>query len=177
MAHLTRDTSVCGVPQTLAGKMMRPVWEMSGVHEGVRRADRLGKWSPRAPTKHRVTRRVSSHILACPTSEKQFIATVGVALDDQQIGVSHAQSNHLRQSACRSRTIRRRPSTRSLPTLQRRRAVELLVERILRTGIAKVLTTSHLQVDSNAGRFYEQLGFEYTGKRIGAHDLELRLTF
>ena len=58
-----------------------------------------------------------------------------------------------------------------------RRAVELLVERILRTDNAKVLTTSHLLVDSNAGRFYEQLGFEYTGKRIGAHDLELRLTF
>ena len=58
-----------------------------------------------------------------------------------------------------------------------RRAVELLVERILRTDNAKALTTSHLQVDANAGRFYEQLGFEYTGKRIGAHDLELRLTF
>ena len=58
-----------------------------------------------------------------------------------------------------------------------RRAVELLVERILRNDNAKGLTTSHLRVDSNAGRFYEQLGFEYTGKRIGAHDLELRLTF
>ena len=58
-----------------------------------------------------------------------------------------------------------------------RRAVELLVERILRTDNAKALTTSHLQVDANAGRFYERLGFEYTGRRIGAHDLELRLTF
>ena len=58
-----------------------------------------------------------------------------------------------------------------------RRAVELLVERILRTDNAKALTTSHLQADANAGRFYQRLGFEYTGTRIGAHDLELRLTF
>ena len=58
-----------------------------------------------------------------------------------------------------------------------RRAVELLVERILRTDNAKALTTSHLQADANAGRFYRRLGFEHTGKRIGAHDLELRLTF
>ena len=58
-----------------------------------------------------------------------------------------------------------------------RRAVELLVERILRTDNAKALTTSHLHADANAGRFYQRLGFEYTGKRIGAHDLELRLTF
>ena len=58
-----------------------------------------------------------------------------------------------------------------------RRAVELLVERILRTDNAKALTTSHLQADADAGRFYQRLGFEFTGRRIGAHDLELRLTF
>ena len=56
-------------------------------------------------------------------------------------------------------------------------AVQLLIERIRQTDNPKVLITSHLQANSNAGRLYEQLGFEYTGERIGADELELRLTF
>ena len=57
------------------------------------------------------------------------------------------------------------------------RAVQLLIERILQTDNPKVLITSHLQEDGNAGRFYERLGFLYTGTRIGADELEMRLTF
>ena len=57
------------------------------------------------------------------------------------------------------------------------RAVQLLIERILQTGNPKVLITSHLPEDANAGRFYERLGFRYTGKLIGADEPELRLTF
>lgn len=58
-----------------------------------------------------------------------------------------------------------------------RSAVQLLIERIRQTDNPKALITSHLQVDSNPGRFYEQLGFEYTGEKIGTRELELRLTF
>lgn len=56
-------------------------------------------------------------------------------------------------------------------------AVQLLIERIQRTDNPKVLITSHLQANSEAGHFYELLGFEYTGERIGTHELGLRLTF
>lgn len=56
-------------------------------------------------------------------------------------------------------------------------AVQLLIERIRQTDNPKVLITSHLQANSNAGRLYEQLGFEYTGEKTGADELELRLTF
>ncbi len=38
--------------------------------------------------------------------------------------------------------------------------------RILRTDDAKALTTSQLQVGANAGRFYERLGFKYTGNEM-----------
>lgn len=58
-----------------------------------------------------------------------------------------------------------------------RRAVQLLIKRIQRTDDPKVLITSHLQANSQAGHFYQQLGFEYTGEKICTHELELRLTF
>ena len=58
-----------------------------------------------------------------------------------------------------------------------RSAVQLLIERIRRTDNPKVLITSHLQANSQAGHFYEQLGFEYTGELIRTDELELRLTF
>ena len=58
-----------------------------------------------------------------------------------------------------------------------RSAVQLLIERIQRTDNPNVLITSHLQANSQAGHFYEQLGFEYTGELIGADEPELRLTF
>ena len=57
------------------------------------------------------------------------------------------------------------------------RAVRLLIERIRQTGNATALITSHLQQDANAGRFYERLGFAYTGDLIGEDDLEMRFTF
>ena len=58
-----------------------------------------------------------------------------------------------------------------------RSAVQLLIERIRQTDNPKILITSHLHANSGAGRFYEQLGFEYTGEKIGSQELELRLTF
>ena len=57
------------------------------------------------------------------------------------------------------------------------RAVQLLIERIRQTDNPKTLITSHLQEDANAGRFYERLGFAYTGDLIGKDDLEMRFTF
>ena len=56
-------------------------------------------------------------------------------------------------------------------------AVQLLIERIKNTGNAQVLLTSHLEVDANAGRFYERFGFSYTGKLLGPDDREMQLTF
>ena len=58
-----------------------------------------------------------------------------------------------------------------------RRAVQLLIERIGQTGNPAALITSHLQQDADAGRFYERLGFAYTGDLIGEDDLEMRFSF
>ena len=55
------------------------------------------------------------------------------------------------------------------------RAVELLMERIEGTPNAKVLLTSHLEGDGDAGVFYRKLGFEYTGEILGDRDLAMRL--
>ena len=57
------------------------------------------------------------------------------------------------------------------------RAVRLLIERIQQTDNPTALVTSHLQEDANSGRFYEQLGFEYTGESIGKDEPMMRLTF
>ena len=58
-----------------------------------------------------------------------------------------------------------------------RRAVQLLIERIRQTDNPTTLITSHLQQDANAGRFYERLGFAYTGDLVGEDDLEMRFSF
>ena len=42
-------------------------------------------------------------------------------------------------------------------------AVELLIKRIKETPNAKTLITSHLTENIQAGRFFESLGFLYTG--------------
>ena len=55
------------------------------------------------------------------------------------------------------------------------RAVELLIERIEATANAKVLITSHLEGDRDAGGFYEKLGFEYTGEILGERDRAMEL--
>ena len=57
------------------------------------------------------------------------------------------------------------------------RAVELLIERIANTPNAKSLTTSHLQGDAAAGRFYEKLGFRYTGEMLGDLDRLMKVEF
>ena len=57
------------------------------------------------------------------------------------------------------------------------RAVELLLERISNTANAKALTTSHLQGDCDAGRFYERLGFAYTGEVLGDGDRLMKIEF
>ena len=51
------------------------------------------------------------------------------------------------------------------------RAVELLIDRINATGKGRVLITSHLEHDGNAGPFYKKLGFAYTGEKVGGDDL------
>jgi diamine N-acetyltransferase len=55
------------------------------------------------------------------------------------------------------------------------RAVELLLERIEATPNAKVLLTSHVEGDGDAGGFYRKLGFEYTGEILPDGDRLMRL--
>ncbi|MDA3874702.1 MAG: GNAT family N-acetyltransferase [Kiritimatiellae bacterium] len=57
------------------------------------------------------------------------------------------------------------------------RAVELLIERIKEIGNSKILLTSHLSRDGNAGPFYQGLGFQYTGETLGKEDLMMKLDF
>jgi diamine N-acetyltransferase len=57
------------------------------------------------------------------------------------------------------------------------RAVELLIERIKASPKAKILITSHLKGDGDAGAFYQSLGFEYTGEILGDNDHLMRIEF
>ena len=56
-------------------------------------------------------------------------------------------------------------------------AMRLLIKRIKDNGNAHVLLLSHLKANADAGRFYESLGFSYTGKDLGNGDLEMSLQF
>ena len=56
-------------------------------------------------------------------------------------------------------------------------AVKLLVERIKASGNARMLLTSHLKGDGNAGGFYEKLGFVYTGEVIDGIDYVMKIAF
>ena len=56
-------------------------------------------------------------------------------------------------------------------------AMRLLIERIEGSGNPKVLFLSHLKANVEAGRFYEGLGFTYTGSDLGKGDLEMSLRF
>ena len=58
-----------------------------------------------------------------------------------------------------------------------RRAVQLLIERIRRTGNPKSLITSHLRVDSNSGRFYERMGLKFSRLLNGTDEIEMTFTF
>lgn len=57
------------------------------------------------------------------------------------------------------------------------RAVTLLVERIQQSGDGKVLLTSHLTGDGDAGKFYQKLGFEYTGELLGGVEPMMKMAF
>lgn len=50
------------------------------------------------------------------------------------------------------------------------KAVELVVERIKDSPNPKMLNTSHLKADGDAGKFYEKLGFVYTGEILDGID-------
>lgn len=56
-------------------------------------------------------------------------------------------------------------------------AMRLLIERIRDSGNPNVLLLSHLKANADAGRFYESLGFSYTGSDLGNDDLEMSLRF
>lgn len=56
-------------------------------------------------------------------------------------------------------------------------AMNLLIERIRRNGNPRILLTSHLKANASAGRFYQKLGFEYTGEDLGGGDLGMSLRF
>ena len=56
-------------------------------------------------------------------------------------------------------------------------AIKLLIKRIEENGNPRVLLLSHLQGNSDAARFYENLGFSYTGNNLGEGELEMELRF
>ena len=53
-------------------------------------------------------------------------------------------------------------------------AMRALIERIQAIGDPQVLLLSHLEENRDAGRFYERLGFSYTGEDLGDGDLVMR---
>jgi hypothetical protein len=55
--------------------------------------------------------------------------------------------------------------------------MKLLIKRIESIGTPRILFTSHLEHNTDAGRFYESLGFRYTGVDLGGGDLEMSLRF
>lgn len=57
------------------------------------------------------------------------------------------------------------------------RAVKLLIERIKASGNARVLITSHLKGDGDAGVFYQKLGFIYTGEVMEGVDHVMKIAF
>ncbi len=56
-------------------------------------------------------------------------------------------------------------------------AIQLLIKRIRENGNPNVLLLSHLASNTAAGRFYEKLGFSYTGNDLGEGDREMSLHF
>ena len=58
-----------------------------------------------------------------------------------------------------------------------KQAIKLLIERIRSMGTPKVLLASHLKGDDDAGKFYENLGFRYTGEIINGVDYMMKLEF
>lgn len=58
-----------------------------------------------------------------------------------------------------------------------RRVIELLIERISQNGNPQYLLTSHLKGDGDAGKFYQKLGFCYTGEVTDGVDYMMKLDF
>jgi diamine N-acetyltransferase len=54
-------------------------------------------------------------------------------------------------------------------------AVGQLIQRVKDTPNGKSLITSHLEENKLAGRFFENLGFSYTGEMLGELDCLMRL--
>ena len=56
-------------------------------------------------------------------------------------------------------------------------AMKLLIKRIEDNGNPRVLLLSHLKDNLDAGRFYQSLGFSYTGEDLGGGDLGMSFRF
>ena len=54
-------------------------------------------------------------------------------------------------------------------------AVRKLIQRIKDTPNGKSLITSHLKDNDRAGRFFEKLGFSYTGEMLGELDCLMKM--
>ena len=55
-----------------------------------------------------------------------------------------------------------------------KKALELVIEHVNSRPNAKEITLSHVPSEGNAGKFYEKLGFKYTGKTV-QNELEMKL--
>jgi diamine N-acetyltransferase len=56
-------------------------------------------------------------------------------------------------------------------------AVEKLIQRIKATPNGSLLVTSHVEANDQAGRFFEKMGFAYTGETLGKSDRLMSMHF
>jgi diamine N-acetyltransferase len=57
------------------------------------------------------------------------------------------------------------------------KAVKLLIDRAMNIGNPKEILTSHLKGDGDAGGFYLNLGFRYTGEIVDTNDYMMKMEF
>ena len=56
-------------------------------------------------------------------------------------------------------------------------AMRLFINRVINGPNPSMILLSHLKGNTAAARFYQGLGFTYTGKEFGGNDLEMSLRF
>lgn len=57
------------------------------------------------------------------------------------------------------------------------KAMQLLIQRVIDNGNPQMLLLSHLKNNKAAAQFFASFGFTYTGEKLGADDLMMKLSF